>query len=248
MINITDPADNFAFDLHQYLDSDSSGTSSFIVSETIGQERLVAVTNWLRNNNRKGFLGEFAVANSTIGAGIGDEAITNMLNYIEANDDVWLGWTWWAGGPWWGNYQFTIEPTNLGQPNETDRPVLGVIEPFFVAEQPFIESADCDGNNIVDGIDFLIWQAHFGFTNQVDNSNGDANRDGFVDVSDLQVFETQYGSPPPGLTDVLAQVPEPQSLILAALSLMVLSVVRTPQSESLLASQSPYFMEGCNLE
>ena len=85
-------------------------------------------TNWLHTNNRRGFLGEFAVANSTIGTGggqIGDEAVNNMLNYIEANGDVWLGWTWWAAGPWWGNYMFTLEPTNLGQPSQADRPALG---------------------------------------------------------------------------------------------------------------------------
>ena len=79
------PADNFAFDVHQYLDNDSSGTSSTVVSATIGQQRLVNFTNWLHTNNRRGFLGEFAVANSTIGAGgsqIGDEAVNNMLNYI----------------------------------------------------------------------------------------------------------------------------------------------------------------------
>ncbi|HWQ90866.1 MAG TPA: glycoside hydrolase family 5 protein, partial [Clostridia bacterium] len=122
MLSLTDPLNNFAFEVHQYLDTDSSGTSSTIVSPTIGAERLAAFTQWCRNNNRKGFLGEFAVANSTIGAGIGDEAITNMLIHVRANADVWLGWTWWAAGPWWGEYQFTLEPTS----NFTvDRPVMG---------------------------------------------------------------------------------------------------------------------------
>jgi endoglucanase len=224
MINITDSANNFAFDLHQYLDSDSSGTTSNVVSETIGQERLVAVTNWLKTNNRKAFLGEFAVANSTIGGGpsnIGDEAMTNMLQYIEDNDDVWLGWTWWAGGPWWGNYRFTIEPTNLGEFDETDRPVLGVIEPFFVEA---VESADFDDNNFVDGADFLIWQEGFGLTGQVDNSNGDANNDGLVDSGDLPIFEAQYGSPPPGLAAAAAQVPEPTTCGLAFAATLFLAI------------------------
>ena len=82
-------------------------------SPTIGQERLVEFTNWLHANNRRGFLGEFAVANSPIGTGftqIGDEAINNMLSYIEANEEVWLGWTWWAGGPWWGEYKLRWNP------------------------------------------------------------------------------------------------------------------------------------------
>jgi len=35
--------------------------------------------------------------NSTIGSTtglIGDEALTNMLSYIQPNADVWEGWTW----------------------------------------------------------------------------------------------------------------------------------------------------------
>ena len=53
-----------------------------------------------------------------------------MLNYLDQNDDVWLGWTWWAGGPKWGNYMFTLDPTNIGTPNETDRAAMAVLQPF----------------------------------------------------------------------------------------------------------------------
>ncbi len=136
MLKIVDPGNHYVFEVHQYLDSDSSGTGATIVSPTIGQERLVDFTNWLKANNRKGFLGEFAVANSMIGnepGQIGDEAITNMLNYMEANSDVWVGWTWWAGGPWWGNYIFTIEPTNLGTGNQADQASMTLLEPRFSA-------------------------------------------------------------------------------------------------------------------
>jgi hypothetical protein len=27
---------------------------------------------------------------------------------------VWNGWTWWAAGPWWGNYIFSVEPNADG--------------------------------------------------------------------------------------------------------------------------------------
>jgi len=141
MLNIVDPAQNFAFDVHQYLDSDGSGTSSTIFNNdpNIGVQRLTTFTNWLKQNHRRGFLGEFAVANSTIGTAasqIGDETLNNMLSYIGANNDVWLGSTWWAGGPWWGNYMFTLDPTNLGQPSQTDRPAIGVLQPFFTPNPP----------------------------------------------------------------------------------------------------------------
>lgn len=46
-------------EMHQYPDSDSSGTSTTCVSPTIAVERLRAATEWLKANNLKGFLGEF---------------------------------------------------------------------------------------------------------------------------------------------------------------------------------------------
>jgi endoglucanase len=132
MLNITDPGNNFAFDVHQYLDPDGSGTSSTITNNdpTIGVQRLTAFTQWLHANNRRGFLGEFAVAGSTVGTGssqIGDETLQNMLGHVAANNDVWLGWTWWSGGPWWpSNYMFLLDPAN-GQ----DKPQMAVLQPFL---------------------------------------------------------------------------------------------------------------------
>lgn len=190
MLNIVDPGNNFAFDLHQYLDNDSSGTTSTIVSENIGQERLVDVTNWLKNNGRKAFLGEFGVDNATIGAGIGDEAINNMLSYMEANDDVWLGWTWWAAGPWWGNYRFTAEPLNLGQPNETDRPVLSVLEPFFADPTP-ADSPDFNQDGTVDAADYSLWRDSLGQTG-IDLA-ADGNHDEVVDQADYELWRDNYG-------------------------------------------------------
>lgn len=66
MLNITDPGNNMVYEVHQYLDGDSSGTdqSGTCVSTTIGAERLTEFTNWLKTNNKKGFLGEFAGGNN----------------------------------------------------------------------------------------------------------------------------------------------------------------------------------------
>lgn len=108
MLNIVDSGNNYAFDFHQYFDDDFSGTSASCQSITIGAEKLQTATDWLRANNRRGFLGEFAG-----GSNITCEfAVENALRHLEDNDDVWIGWTWWAAGPWWGNYFFTLEPTN----------------------------------------------------------------------------------------------------------------------------------------
>jgi len=139
MLAITDPGNNFAFEVHQYVDSDSTGTKADITKNdpTIGVQRLTAFTNWCKTNHRRGFLGEFAVANSTIsGTGIGTATISNMLTYIESNQDVWLGWTWWAGGARWGNYLFTIEPVRTGSGAYTDQPAMGVLANFLPGPTP----------------------------------------------------------------------------------------------------------------
>lgn len=92
--------------MHQYLDSDGSGTSATCVSSTIGSERIQAATAWLKANGKKGILGETAGgANSQC-----ISALTGMLQYMEDNTDVWEGWLWWGGGPWWGSYMFSMEP------------------------------------------------------------------------------------------------------------------------------------------
>ncbi|KAG9051238.1 hypothetical protein FS837_010525 [Tulasnella sp. UAMH 9824] len=102
----TDPANNFAFEMHQYLDSDGSGTSDACVSSTIGAERIADATTWLKNNGFKGFLGE-------IGTGSNDvciAALKSAFTAMQASDSPWIGATWWAAGPWWGTYYQSIEP------------------------------------------------------------------------------------------------------------------------------------------
>jgi len=139
---IVDPGKNFAIEVHQYLDQWSSGTSAEIYGNDpdLGVKRLQDFTKWLKDNHLQGFLGEFGVANSTIGPAadqIGDELLTRMLTYMQDNGDVWQGWTWFlAGGCWDPNYMFLAEPTNLGQPNQLDRPVMSVLEHFTAVPEP----------------------------------------------------------------------------------------------------------------
>lgn len=123
MLAVTDPANNFAFDVHQYLDSNSSGTSG---SCTAGAgTRLESFTAWARENGRRGFLGEFA------GGGGADCApeLSTLLSHMRANKDVWLGWTAWGGGAWWANdYPFILRPDSLSNP--IDRPQMAVLTQF----------------------------------------------------------------------------------------------------------------------
>lgn len=84
------------YEMHQYLDSDGSGTATSCVSSTIGRERITAATQWLKSNNKKGIIGEFAGGNNAQCI----SAITDMLTYMGANTDVWQGALWWGAGPW----------------------------------------------------------------------------------------------------------------------------------------------------
>ncbi|KAM0350716.1 hypothetical protein ACHAPU_003211 [Fusarium lateritium] len=103
---LKDPLDKIVYEMHQYLDSDSSGTSEVCVSTTIGVERLKSATEWLRKNKKIGMIGEFAGGpNETC-----KTAVKNMLDYLKANSDVWKGVTWWSAGPWWGDYMYSFEP------------------------------------------------------------------------------------------------------------------------------------------
>ncbi|KAA8647413.1 hypothetical protein EYZ11_006082 [Aspergillus tanneri] len=106
--SLTDPQDKIVYEMHQYLDSDGSGTSPSCVSATIGLERVTSATQWLKENNKVGILGEFA-------GGVNDQcrmALKGMLEYLADNADVWKGAMWWAAGPWWGDYIFNMEPPN----------------------------------------------------------------------------------------------------------------------------------------
>jgi len=103
---IEDPYHNVAIEMHQYLDSDGSGTNAICVNSTIGVDRIADATTWLQANNLKGFLGE-------IGAGSNSACITAVSGAMCAmqQSGVWIGASWWAAGPWWPADYFTgIEP------------------------------------------------------------------------------------------------------------------------------------------
>lgn len=103
---LTDPSDKLVYEMHQYLDSDSSGTSEACVSTQIGVQRVMGATAWLRKNGKVGIIGEYA-------GGPNDNcraAVKGMLDHLKQNSDVWLGALWWAAGPWWHTYMYSLEP------------------------------------------------------------------------------------------------------------------------------------------
>ncbi|KAI3401070.1 hypothetical protein diail_214 [Diaporthe ilicicola] len=103
---LTDPQNKIVYEMHQYLDSDGSGTSATCVSSTIGAERVASATQWLKTNGKIGIIGEFAGGANDVCK----TAVTGLLDTLKSNSDVWLGALWWGGGPWWGDYIYGYEP------------------------------------------------------------------------------------------------------------------------------------------
>lgn len=119
MLGIEDPANNYAYEFHQYLDSDYSGTHTACDKAENAAAALLQVTDWLKTNGKRGFLGEFgAAANPQCLDGL-----ENMLDVVAANGDVWLGWTYWAAGDWWP----ADEPMNVQPTADGDRRQLQVL-------------------------------------------------------------------------------------------------------------------------
>ncbi len=120
--HIEDPVDNFAFEVHQYLDEDYSGTHRTCPRADDAVDALKAMADWLKTHGFTGFVGEFG------GTASADclEGLDYMTGYLNENSDVWIGWTAWAAGDWWGNYPLSLQPVD-GE----DRPQMRVLAPYF---------------------------------------------------------------------------------------------------------------------
>lgn len=118
MLGVVDPADNYVYEVHQYLDSNYSGTHPECRNETVGVTTLKAFTDWLRQHKKRGYLGEFgAGANATCLA-----ALDAMLKFMDDNRDLWIGWSYWAAGAWPPSYFTSVQPVN-----GVDRPQMTVL-------------------------------------------------------------------------------------------------------------------------
>jgi len=122
LAEVTDPGHNMAFEAHQYLDPDNSGTHWTCRDARAAVAALAPMTEWLRRHRARGFLGEFGVADNVPCL----ESLDALLAHMAANGDVWLGWTYWAAGAWWGDYPMSIEP-KAG----LDRGQMAVLERYF---------------------------------------------------------------------------------------------------------------------
>lgn len=127
--NLKDPSNNLIFEGHVYFDDDASGAyrgsyDKENAGETVGISRVAPFVNWLKQNNLRGFIGEYGVPD--------DDprwltALDKFLAYLKHNG---INGTYWAAGPWWGKYRLAIEPKN-GE----DRPQMKVLEKYKFANK-----------------------------------------------------------------------------------------------------------------
>jgi endoglucanase len=107
MIKITDPGNNWSYDMHQYFDYDGSGTHTDTMSPANGVATLNAFTNWCRQHHKTAFLSEFGVPKDENALALLDA----VLKYMHANKDVWTGYTYWTAGSWFpADYMFSVHP------------------------------------------------------------------------------------------------------------------------------------------
>ncbi len=131
MLKAYDPINNFAFEAHQYLDRDGSGTSSNCVPGS-GATRLDPFTTWLQTYGLQGIIGEVGWAAND---GCTVEARAHLEDWRTAAASTtaggYIGLTYWAAGPWWhDSYMYLAEPRPF--PTGTDPAQLKALKSFLL--------------------------------------------------------------------------------------------------------------------
>jgi len=127
MAGVSDPAGNFAYEVHQYADVDFSGKNDECSRAADAVKAISTMGDWLAGQGRRGFLGEFAVPT----APACQQALTDMVTAVESRPDVWLGWTYWAAGDWWK----PSEPLNIQPTDSGDRPQMQTLQTYFAGRK-----------------------------------------------------------------------------------------------------------------
>nr|WP_120993344.1 glycoside hydrolase family 5 protein [Stutzerimonas urumqiensis] len=115
-----DPKNNLVYEAHMYIDKDFSG-NYFDQGEKfdpqVGVERVKPFVNWLKQNKLRGYIGEHGVPDYSASAMV---AMDNLLGYLRQNC---VPMTYWAAGPWWGEYSLSLD-VNSGK----HRPQLPILK------------------------------------------------------------------------------------------------------------------------
>ena len=123
--NLYDVANKLVYSAHCYFDEDGSGTyakgyDAAYYHPAIGIEKVKPFIDWLKANNKKGFVGEYGVPNKEA------EWMPIMQNFLAYLQDNKIGANYWAAGSWWQSYPLSIEPVS-----GLDKPQMKVLEQFI---------------------------------------------------------------------------------------------------------------------
>ena len=104
-----DPKNNLVYEAHMYVDKDFSGnyfdkTEQF--DPMIGVNRVKPFVEWLKQNKLRGYIGEHGVPDFSPSAIV---ATDNLMTYLRQNC---IPSTYWAAGPWWGEYALSLDVTS----------------------------------------------------------------------------------------------------------------------------------------
>jgi endoglucanase len=116
-VPINDPLNNLVVEVHTYLDADQGGSTTGITSVTAAREHMEVVVDEARLRGYQVYLGEIGFLATMP---LAPAAWADFVAYFEANQDVFIGYTWFAGGApgWWddigasGGGHFSITPTD----------------------------------------------------------------------------------------------------------------------------------------
>jgi endoglucanase len=194
-LKVDDPAGNVLYEAHVYFDPDGSGIYAGSYDQegaypTIGVDRVRPFIDWLHAHGLHGFIGEYGVPDN-------DPrwlpVIDNLLSTLDRNG---ISSTYWAAGPWWGDYTLSIEPEN-----GHDAPQMQVLTEHLAGSAPQNDGIDpgvADNNRDLlcqnDNGAVSIWEMNG--TSAIANptlgvnpgpawhviGTGDFNDDGFSDI------------------------------------------------------------------
>ncbi|CDZ94139.1 glycoside hydrolase family 5 protein [Pseudomonas saudiphocaensis] len=101
-----DPKNNLVYEAHLYLDHDFSGSyanRNAVYDPMTGVNRAKPFVEWLRKHGLRGFIGEHGAPDYSPSAIV---ATDNLLKYL---GDNCIPSTYWAAGPWWGEYALSLD-------------------------------------------------------------------------------------------------------------------------------------------
>ena len=118
--NLDGSKTNLVFDVHKYFDSDGSGTNADCVSNQIDTS-FSPLATYLRANNRQALLSETGGGSSSSDCLL---AVCQALSYLDANSDVYLGYSGWAAGSFPTDYVLSMTPFGSAATGWTDQALV----------------------------------------------------------------------------------------------------------------------------